>query len=197
MPVLTPQQQIEERGTIEAAQKGDTAAFEKLYVRYHREVFLYLMSVLRQPHAAEDVCQDVFIKVFCQISSYRQQSPFHHWLFRMARNAAIDRMRRDKVRRVTSLDQEPVEGHSLLERLPSSASTPEQENDQARRAGVVRDAVAELPERFREVVVMREWQDLPYEAIADQLGISEGTVKSRLFRARQILAERLAKVLGT
>jgi RNA polymerase sigma-70 factor (ECF subfamily) len=113
----------------------------------------------------------------------------------MARNAAIDRLRRDKVRRAVSLDADPGEGHPLTERLAGPSATPEQEDQRDRKARVVRDAVAALPEAFKVIVTLREWEDLPYDAIAQRLGISEGTVKSRLFRARQILAKKLEKVL--
>jgi RNA polymerase sigma-70 factor (ECF subfamily) len=180
---------------IRACQSGDREAFEALYLRYHRELFLYLLSVLRSPQSAEDVAQDVFVKLFHQIGSYRQQSPFNHWLFRMARNAGIDRLRREKVRRTTSLDAGEIDSYSLLERLDSGQATPEELQDTSRRAALVRQAVEALPQPFREIVALREWQDLPYDVIASRLGISEGTVKSRLFRARQMLGQRLKRLL--
>lgn len=190
---LTPDKPLE--AVIAACQAGDRDAFAVLYERYHREIYLYLLSVLRSPHAAEDVAQDVFVKLFTQIGSYRQQSPFNHWLFRMARNAAIDKMRRDKVRRAAPLDDQPEEGRSPHERLAGPGPTPEEDAEKGHQAELVREAVMGLPEPFREIVVMREWQDLPYEEIAGRLDIQEGTVKSRLFRARQLLAEKLKKVL--
>jgi len=194
-PPATQSEARSEAEVIQRAQAGDRDAFEALYLRYHREVFLYLLSVLRSPQSAEDVAQDVFVKLFHQIGSYRQQSPFNHWLFRMARNAGIDRLRREKVRRASSLDAAAEDAHPLLERLDSGMATPEELLGTERRAALVRQAVEALPQPFREIVALREWQDLPYDAIASRLGISEGTVKSRLFRARQMLAQRLKRLL--
>jgi len=125
-PPATQSEARSEAEVIQRAQAGDRDAFEALYLRYHREVFLYLLSVLRSPQSAEDVAQDVFVKLFHQIGSYRQQSPFNHWLFRMARNAGIDRLRREKVRRASSLDAAAEDAHPLLERLDSGMATPEE-----------------------------------------------------------------------
>src|SRR5260370_37860725 len=106
-----------EKGLVPRCQKGDRQAFEDLYLQYHRGLYLFLFSMLRAEHTAEDLTQDIFVKLFSQIGSYRFQSPFGHWLFRMARNAAIDKMRRDKVRRAVSLDAEVENAHPIQERL--------------------------------------------------------------------------------
>jgi RNA polymerase sigma-70 factor (ECF subfamily) len=190
-PLPSPEEQEAERQAIVAAQAGDMQAFEKLYEKYHRGLYGYLLSMLRKPEVAEDLSQDIFVKLFRQIGSYRFQSPFAHWLFRLARNLAIDHLRREKVRFASSLDEDKAEGLPLRERLAGKSPSPvagalRQEKDEA-----IRQAVAELPEAFRSVVVMREWDDLAYEEIALRLDLSTGTVKSRLFRARGLLAKKL------
>jgi RNA polymerase sigma-70 factor (ECF subfamily) len=189
--MLSLEEQKDERELVARCQKGDREAFEQVYLRHHRALYLFLYSLMRSQHAAEDLCQDVFVKLFTQIRSYRYQSSFAHWLFRLARNAAIDQMRRSKVRAATSLDAEPVDGHSLQERLPGNGPLPSDRVEKSERDQAVRKAVAALPEDFKTVLVMREWGDQSYEEIAGELGISEGTVKSRIFRARQMLAKKL------
>jgi RNA polymerase sigma-70 factor (ECF subfamily) len=189
-PEMSPEQRAEEDGWIRACQAGDITGLEALYERYHRQVYAYLLAMLRSQHEAEDVTQDIFVKLHTQIGSYRFQSPFHHWLFRLARNQAIDHLRREKVRSTSSLDAEPEEGTPLRERVPSHARGADEDLLADERAARVRTAVQALPESFREVVVLREWEDLAYEEIAERLDLSVGTVKSRLFRARDQL-ERL------
>jgi RNA polymerase sigma-70 factor (ECF subfamily) len=188
-------EELEEEGRLVAScQKGDREAFEKLYLKYHRGLYLFLLSLLRSQAAAEDTAQDVFVKLFTQIRSFRQQSSFAHWLFRMARNAAIDAMRRGKVRSALSLDAEAEKNHPLQERLAGDSPLPSQAGEDEERARRVRQAVEELPEVFRQVLVLREWGEQSYEEVAKNLGISEGTVKSRIFRARQILAKKLKEL---
>ena len=180
-----------EQEWIRACQNGQPQAFEALYLRYHRGIYLYLLSMMRSPEAAEDLCQDLFVKLMVQVKSYRRESPFAHWLFRMARNLGLDRMRRDKVRRTISLDQETPEAHPLAERLAGDSPLPSAALEKREQNAVVKAAVDALPEAFRTVVMMREWEELSYEDIAKRLKTSQGTIKSRIFRARQMLAQRL------
>lgn len=180
-----------ERGDIEACQNGDMEAFERLYQHYHRGLYGYMLAMLRSPQAAEDLTQDIFVKLFRQIGSYRFQSPFNHWLFRLAKNLAIDHIRREKVRSTRSLDAHDEDNHSMHERLPGKEATPAAHTLKKERSEHVRRAVESLPESFREVVIMREWEDLAYEEIGQRLDLSVGTVKSRLFRARSLLIKKL------
>jgi RNA polymerase sigma-70 factor, ECF subfamily len=192
---LTPEERREEEGWIRACQGGDLDGLEGLYGRYHRQLYAYLFTLLRSPHAAEDVTQDIFVKLHHQIVSYRFQSPFNHWLFRLARNQAIDHLRREKLRTHASLDAEPEEGSPLRERIAGKGRDAAGDALSAERAEQVREAVQSLPDGFKEVVMLREWEDLAYEEIAQRLDLSVGTVKSRLFRARSLLEKRLKGVL--
>ena len=185
----------EEERWIRLCQKGDLDGLERLYERYHRQIYAYLLAMLRTQHAAEDLSQDVFVKLSTNLKSYRFQSPFHHWLFRLARNVAIDHLRREKVRFTTSLDAVPSEGTALKDRVREKGPDALDQAEGGERALVVRAAVLELPDTFKEVVVLREWEDLSYEEIAERLDLSVGTVKSRLFRARGLLEEKLKSIL--
>jgi len=185
----------EEERWIRECQKGDLDGLERLYERYHRQVYAYLFAMLRSQHAAEDLAQDVFVKLSTNLNSYRFQSPFHHWLFRLSRNLAIDHLRREKVRFTTSLDAVPNEGTALKDRVREKGPDAASNAEASQRAVVVRAAVLELPDSFKEVVVLREWEDLSYEEIAEKLDLSVGTVKSRLFRARGLLEAKLKSIL--
>ncbi|MGH7442758.1 MAG: RNA polymerase sigma factor [bacterium] len=187
----TAEEARQEEDWIRACQRGDVAGLEGLYGKYHRQLYAYLLAMLRSIHSAEDLSQDIFVKLHAQIGSYRFQSPFHHWLFRLARNQAIDHLRREKVRFTTSLDEAPIEGISLRERVAAKGRDAAEAVVGEEQAALVRAAVMALPPTFREVVVLREWEDLPYEDIAERLGLSVGTVKSRLFRARHVLEKAL------
>ncbi len=185
----------EEEQWIRLCQRGDLDGLERLYERYHRQIYAYLLAMLRTQHAAEDLSQDVFVKLSTKLKSYRFQSPFHHWLFRLARNVAIDHLRREKVRSTTSLDAVPAEGSPMRDRVREKGPDAAMQAEATQRAGVVRTAVMGLPESFKEVVVLREWEDLSYEEIAERMDLSVGTVKSRLFRARALLEAKLKSVL--
>ena len=180
-----------ERKLIEACQRGDREAFEALYQAHHRPVYLFLFSILRSKEQAEDTAQDVFVKLFTQVRSYRFQSSFLHWLFRLARNAAIDSLRRGKVRQAVSLDADSDKNHPIQERLAGNEPLASDSLVASERATRVRHEVEALPEAFREVLALGEWGEQSYEEIAQALGISEGTVKSRIFRARQMLSKKL------
>lgn len=191
----TPEELKTEEGWIRACQAGDLSGLESIYGHYHRQLYAYLFTMLRSPHAAEDVTQDIFVKLHGNITSYRFQSPFHHWLFRLARNQAIDHLRREKVRSTSSLDAEPIDGSPLKDRIPGKGQDAAANALSEERAVAVRAAVKTLPPSFREVVVLREWEDLAYEEIAERLDLSVGTVKSRLFRARSLLEKKLKELL--
>lgn len=182
-----------ERELILRCQKGDRNAFEALYLRHHRGLFLFLFSMLRCRHSAEDVAQDVFVKLFEEIRSFRFQCSFGHWLFRVGRNAAIDRIRHEKLRRAASLDKENPEGLSLKDQLADPAPLPSAKAENDERASWVGRELSRLPKYARTVLVLREWEDLNYQEISEKLRVSIGTVKSRIFRGRRMLARRLAE----
>jgi RNA polymerase sigma-70 factor, ECF subfamily len=173
---------------ISRCQKGDRQAFEEIYLRYHRGLFLFLLSMFRCRYTAEDVVQDVFVKLFSEIKSFRFQSSFSRWLYRVARNAALDKMRHEKIRRARSLDEENEDQLPLLERLPDSGPAPSAKAENDEKVEALDLALSRLPGYARKVLLMREWEELNYGEIADKLGISLGTVKSRLFRGRRLLA---------
>ena len=180
---------------VERALDGDIAAFEKLVSRYQNKIMGYVGRMVNgDREEAEDVTQETFIKAYRSLDSFRGQASFSTWLYKIATNLCIDRARGKKRRpqQAFSLD-EPMDKDEEKggREIPDSRYEPGQdvERDEMRR--VVRETVAEMPEKMRQVLILCDLQGKPYEEIAQMLDVPLGTVKSRLFHARADLARRL------
>ena len=173
-----------ERELVAKAQQGDRQAFGEL-VRTHREgVISVVYRMCGDANLAEDAAQEAFIRAWKHIASYRPRSPFRNWVYRIATNAALDVLRRE--RETVDVDELP---------LATSGAGPEASLEKAERGEHVRQAVLALPEASRCVLVLREYEGLSYKEIAGTLGIPIGTVMSRLNYARNRLRESLAPYL--
>lgn len=161
--------------TIRAAARGDTGAFEELVRAYQAPVWRFLRHLLRDPALAEDVTQETFIRVYRRLHTFGFRSKFSTWVFQVARNAGIDALRaRDRRSRL------------LLAARPGSGEAP----DPAARLEL-QDALDRLPPRLREAFLVIEVLGLSYREAGRTLDLPEGTVKSRVFRARRQLVEWL------
>jgi RNA polymerase sigma-70 factor (ECF subfamily) len=174
-----------EHELLERARRGDEAAFRQIVEAYTPRVFTLVRNLVRIPAEAEDVTQEVFYKVFAKLDSFREDSGFYTWIYRVAVNTATDWLKRRRHDRSVLMDD--------MARLPvvDEADTPTEDLSRRDVQAAVRAAMAKLPEKFRTILVLRELEGLPYEEIAKVLRISKGTVESRIFRAR----ERLKKLL--
>lgn len=175
---------------IEECLAGRSEAFGELVVRYQDRLFHTLLFVTGAADQAQDVAQDAFVHAFAKLSTFRGESAFYSWLFRIAMNAAVSRKRRDR-RMSASLDaarenagHEPADGHP--------GSEPSHSIEVSERQALVRAALSELSEEYRTVLVLKEMEDLRYEEIAEIVGCPIGTVRSRIHRARSELREKLA-----
>ncbi len=172
---------------------GDTAAYNLLVQRYQRQVYSLAYRMLGNSEDAGDLVQETFIRAFGALASFRQDASFLTWLYKIASNLCIDQMRARRSRGALSLDLELEEGR---EPVADRSTSPEDVAVRGAVAQVVDKAVMNLPEKYRVVVVMRHLQGMSIEEIADQLKLPSGTVKTHLFRAREMLRERLQPVLG-
>ncbi|MBU4198702.1 MAG: sigma-70 family RNA polymerase sigma factor [Verrucomicrobia bacterium] len=168
---------------VQRCRDNDVNAFNDLMERYKRQVFSLIYRLVQNPSDAEDLAQEVFIKVFRNLSSYDPQYAFHTWLFKITHNTTIDFLRKNKTRLV-SIDENSIE-------LEDSEPSPEEHVEIALRSELVDKVLAAVPAPYREVLMLRYQQEMPCAEIAVILGIPESTVKVRLFRARGILKQKL------
>jgi RNA polymerase sigma-70 factor (ECF subfamily) len=175
---------------IQEALQGNTTAFGDLVRRYQDRLYTAVVHIVGCRAEAEDVVQDAFVQAFVNLKSFRQNSKFYTWLYRIAFNVSISRRRRKKPR--LSVDQtreatgdEPLDDHS-------SPSHPLEVQEQQQK---LRLAMDRLTDEHRSIIVLRHLEELSYEDIAEILAISVGTVRSRLHRARAQLLEHLREIL--
>ena len=179
---------MEEKELILRCQQGDEAAFEALIHLHEKKIYALCRQMCRDEDDALEAAQDAFLAVWRGIGGYRADAAFSTWLYRLAANACLDILRRRRKRDSdVSLDDE----ENLLNPV-DPAPQPEEltERDETRRA--VREALLALPDDYREVLLLRETEQLSYAEIAEVTGLEVGTVKSRISRARLALRNYLA-----
>ena len=164
--------------------KGNIDAFEQLLERHRRPLFGYLCRILKNRELAEDTFQEVFVKVMKARAQYKKTAKFSTWLYRIARNAAVDALRRESYRKTESLSQpKNAAGDSdltLQDAIPSSNPGPDAEFDRKQFSEALKKCIESLNPEQREVFVLRQYQNLPFREIANITGASESTVKSRM-----------------
>jgi RNA polymerase sigma-70 factor, ECF subfamily len=176
---------------VEAAKKGDLAAFEELVSRYERKIFRLTMNITRNHEDAEDAMQDAFLKSYSHLKDFEGDSRFYTWLVRIAANEALMRLRKRRPNQV-SLD-EPIQGDDDLvpREVQDWGPGPEQRFAQTEMRQILSSVIEDLEPSFRTVFVLRDIEELSTEDTAKALGISVPAVKSRLLRARLKLREKL------
>lgn len=172
---------------IATAISGREDGFEELVRRYQRQITSYVYRMLSDYDASLDVTQEVFIKVYNSLNKYSSDYKFSTWLYRIAHNAAIDYMRRNSAN-LQSLETETEDGAYQLQ-LESSLPTPEQLQERNEWKSEIEAVVKCLPAVYRELILLRHAQDLSYDEIAEITELPLGTVKNRLFRAREMMRE--------
>jgi RNA polymerase sigma-70 factor (ECF subfamily) len=183
---------------VERAQHGEKAAFELLVAKYQRKLVRLLSRFIRDPTEVEDVAQEAFIKAYRALPSFRGDSAFYTWLYRIGINTAKNYLVAMGRRAPTVSETESADGESPEEsgQVPDY-NTPENELMSRQIAETVNRAVDELPEELRTAITLRELEGLSYEEIASIMNCPIGTVRSRIFRAREAIAARLRPQLET
>ena len=178
---------------------GDASAFDEIVLAYQDRIFNTLFRILSDRNEAEETAQETFLKAFRALAGFRRGARFSTWLYRIAVNAASDRIRRNRHMREGekfSLDAPVSDGGADAKSFVRSREAAPDEEVAARETHArVEAAVAALDEEFRTVVVLKDVDGMNYEEIASVLGVSLGTVKSRLFRARERLRDELRNLL--
>lgn len=186
----------DERKLLSRLKRRDEAAFTELVRRYQDRVFGLTFRMLGDRSEAEDVAQEVFVTVFKSIDGFRGDSKLGTWLFRVTANHCKNRLKY-LGRRARGAQREYTEGDHGADAAPRTAATlagPEAETRGREMEGIVQRALAALPDDQRELVVLRDIEDLTYEEIQQVTGLAAGTVKSRLHRARLALSARVTEL---
>ncbi len=179
---------------IEALRQGSESAYEELLARFQQPVYTLAIRLLDDQSEASDVVQEVFLKVFRNIGHFRGQSTLKTWIYRITVNEAHNARRwffRHR-RKEVELDTNPEEARNWKEIIPDSSRTPFDVTFDREQHVMIEAALERINPIFREAVVLRDITDMSYEEIADILGVSLGTVKSRILRGREALREELA-----
>ena len=172
---------------ITNAVSGRVDGFEELVRRYQRPITSYVFRMLGNYESSLDVTQEVFIKVYNSLSKYSSEYKFSTWLYRIAHNAAIDHMRRNSMNAV-SIEAENSDGTYQLQ-IESRRPSPEQDHERGEWRNEIDAVVKCLPPTYRDLILLRHSRDLSYDEIADVTGLPLGTVKNRLFRAREMMRQ--------
>lgn len=174
---------------VEAFQAGDLAAFDLLVLRWERKIQGTVYRVLGTEEDARDITQEAFLKAFRSLRGFKGQARFSSWLYQIALNLCRDRLRRRRGKAFVSLDSLEEDGG-----LPAPAGlSPYDQAERGALRGLVREALAELPDEQREVIVLKEYQELTFVEIAEILDVPLSTVKTRLYRGLVGLRGRLER----
>ena len=187
-----------DRALVARAQRGDKRAFELLVEKYQRKLARLLSRLIRDPAEVEDVTQEAFIKAYRALPAFRGDSAFYTWLYRIGINTAKNYLIAAGRRAPTSTEvgAEEAEGFEEGEQL-RDINTPESVLLSREIAATVNATIEELPEELRTAIQLRELDGMSYEDIARMMDCPIGTVRSRIFRAREAIAERLRPLLDT
>ena len=176
---------------IDACLCGDSASFGLLVTKYQDRLFNTLCHVVSSPEEAEDVVQEAFVQAFVKLATFKGNSAFYTWLYRIAFNTAISRGRRKRPEVSVEATRDAM-GDEPMDSTEGATERVLREE----RAVQIHNALGELSEEHRAILVLREMEDLSYDEISDVLDLPVGTVRSRLHRARSQMREQLKEVLG-
>jgi RNA polymerase sigma-70 factor (ECF subfamily) len=180
---------------VAAVLAGDRERYGELVERYQSRLVNYLFRLLRSVDEAHELAQEVFLKVYQALDRYDPSYRFSTWVFRVAQNAAIDQIRRRRLKLVPIHRPDDAAGERADLELASEDRGPYGELRNLERGAAIQEAIDALPWEYRELIVMRHFGELSYEEIARLKGMPLGTVKNKLFRGRQALKEKLRSFL--
>lgn len=177
-----------DRDLVASAVTGAEGGFEELVRRYQRPISAYVYRMVGDYETALDLTQEIFIKIYNSLSRYRPEFKFSTWIYKIAHNSAIDHLRRSSGRERSLVCGSDSDSYDLP--IESEGLTPEQQTEREERRVEIEHVVRSLPTAYRELIVLRHSQDLTYEEIVEVTGMPLGTVKNRLFRARDLMRQQ-------
>jgi RNA polymerase sigma-70 factor, ECF subfamily len=179
---------VADRELVASAVTGLEGGFEELVRRYQRPISGYVYRMVGDYETALDLTQEIFIKVYGSLARYRSEFKFSTWIYKIAHNCAVDYLRRNNGREQSLVSG--IEGDTYELPIESKRLSPEQESEREERRLEIEGVVRALPGAYRELIILRHSQDLTYEEIVEVTGLPLGTVKNRLFRAREMMRQQ-------
>lgn len=179
--------------TVRRVLDGDVNAFEPLVREYEKTVYNLALRTVGNAEDAADITQEAFIRAYNSLPSFRGDSRFSSWLYRIVSNLCLDFLRSRSRHAVVSLSREDGEGEETEAEIADESQSPELLLDRKLTREAVRQGLDALPREQRDILLLREIRGMSYEEIGEALGLEAGTVKSRLFRARKKLCEQLVR----
>lgn len=183
---------------VQRSQAGDTRAFELLVIKYQRRIQRLVARMVRDPGLVEDIAQETFIRAYRALGQFRGDAQFYTWLYRIAANTAKKSLleaRRNPVLVAHSMQGQVADETSARDLEPSTMETPEALLASRELAAMVNTAMEALPEDLRQAITLREVEGLSYEDIAEIMHCPIGTVRSRIFRAREAISQKIRPLL--
>ena len=190
-----PSSREEDYALIDIIREGNRyqqqQAFKKLLSKYRGQIYNLILKIVHNPNEVEDLVQETFSKAFNSIANFNKEYAFSTWLYRIATNSSIDYLRKRRLKTFSIDNPIKTKDDEYTVEIPDSSDEPEKNVMQSQRDALVREAIEQLPPKYRIVIEMRHLQELSYEEIAEQLKIPLGTVKAHIFRAREMLYKML------
>jgi RNA polymerase sigma-70 factor, ECF subfamily len=178
---------------VARAAAGDGVCFDQLVERYHRQIANFVFRMVGNYETALDLTQEVFIKVYSSLGRYNPEFKFSTWIYKIASNTAIDYLRKQSVS-VSPLYMVSGDDEEFELPIPAKGPNPERALERTERSAQIEEAISKLPPRYRELIVLRHVSELSYDEIAEVTALPLGTVKNRIFRAREAMRKHLIRM---
>src|SRR5438477_9659838 len=185
-----------DRELVRSAQRGDEQAFRRLVEKYQRRVYQLALGMVKDADEAMDITQETFVRVHRYLPSFKGESSFFTWTYRIATNLCLDAARRRGRSERVEMDESDAEIEAHMDPPSAALAGPQRAALNAELKAKIDDALASLPPKHRAILLLREVEGLSYEELARTLGIRKGTVMSRLFHARLKMQRKLREYLG-
>ncbi len=182
---------VADRDLVARAVAGREDGFEELVRRYQRPIAAYVYRMVGDYDAALDLTQEVFIKIYNSLARYRSEYKFSTWIYKIAHNASVDHLRRSATRQQSITSD--VDGEERELPFADGRLSPEQESEREERRAEIERVVRMLPSAYKELIILRHQHDLSYDEIAEVTNLPLGTVKNRLFRAREMMRQQFVE----
>lgn len=180
---------------VEAALSGNQKAYQQLVDKYEKPLYYHILKLVRNREVVEDLVQEAFVKAFDCLKSYNRDYAFSTWIYRIATNNSIDYLRKKKLNTLSIDEPVPGKDGDMKMELTDETSHTDREIIRKQRKALIREAIENLPEKYRVVIRMRHMEEFSYEEISEELNLPLGTIKAHIFRARELLNKSLKEKL--